>query len=333
MRALALSGLCSGLLSGPLPALAAKPSPPVWTGPTGNVVAIEDADTPDDVLGSAVLFPDGRAVTVCHIIKNVERLQIRQRTSRSDVSLSYADRKHDLCELKVARPERFRPVSVKLRDIEEVAVGETIYAVSGAWVESRLSKGNVVKVQGEKGDMAILLSARLVPGYSGGALFDSSGALLGIVTYRDRSSRKLSYAYPAQYILEREDSDIVGQAERSSERPNVPSRDSAAPDRTAIDDYLNRLADASRASVKYPEEARTQRWSGTASIHFDLDPGGDLRQSYVEATSGYAGLDVTALLAVRKAIGDVPMPAQVKEKGLKGTVTITFTTGMRERKE
>jgi hypothetical protein len=58
-----------------------------------------------------------------------------------------------------------------------------------------------------------------------------------------------------------------------------------------------------------------------------------LRQSYVEATSGYAGLDVTALLAVRKAIGDVPMPAQVKEKGLKGTVTITFTTGMRERKE
>jgi TonB family protein len=325
--ALALCGLCCGLLTGPLPALAAKPSPPVWTGPTGNVVAIEDADTPDDVLGSAVLFPDGRALTVCHIIKNVERLQIRQRTSRSDVSLSYADRKHDLCELKVAHPERFRPVSLKLRDVEEVSVGETVYAVGGAWVESGLSKGNVVKVQGDKGDMAILISARLVAGYSGGALFDSSGALLGIVTYRDRSTRKLSYAYPAQYIRDREDTDAAGDVERASEHPNVPSREAVPGDRTAIDDYLKRLADASRASIKYPEEARTQRWNGTASIHFDVDPGGDLRQSYVETSSGYAGLDVTALLAVRKAIGDVTMPDQVREKGLKGTVSITFTMG------
>ena len=52
-----------------------------------------------------------------------------------------------------------------------------------------------------------------------------------------------------------------------------------------------------------------------------------MRQSYVETSSGYAGLDVTALLAVRKAIGDVPMPDQVREKGLKGTVSITFTMG------
>jgi hypothetical protein len=38
------------------------------------------------------------------------------------------------------------------------------------------------------------------------------------------------------------------------------------------------------------------------------------------------------LLAVRKAIGEVPMPTSVKEKGLKGTVSITFV-GVREKKE
>jgi TonB family protein len=198
--------------------------------------------------------------------------------------------------------------------------------VGGAWVESRLSKGNVVKVQGDKGDMAILISARLVAGYSGGALFDSSGALLGIVTYRDRSTRKLSYAYPAQYILERETAisspggTVFGTSECAEPRLGCPRPD--------CDRRLSESAGgSSRASVKYPEEARTQRWSGTASIHFDVDPGGDLRQSYVETSSGYAGLDVTALLAVRKAIGDVPMPDQVREKGLKGTVSITFTMG------
>lgn len=317
-----LACLGVGWLTGALPALGANTTPSAWIGPTANVVAIEDADAPDDALGSAVLFPGGKALTVCHILKNIERLEIRQRANRSEVSLAYVDRKHDLCELKVARPERFRPASLRLRSVEDVAPGETIYAVGGVWADARVSQGHVVKVQGEKGDTAILMSARLVAGYSGGALFDSSGALLGIVTHRDRSTRKLSYAYPAQYVLQREDGDVAGARPA---RPATPRAETTTSGQTAVDDYLNRLAEASRASVKYPEEARDQRWSGTASIHFDLEPGGELRQSYVDMSSGYAGLDVTALLAVRKAIGDVPMPASVKEKGLKGTVSITFT--------
>ena len=324
--------LAAGGLMWALPALAAQPGPSALTGPTANVAAIEDADAPDDPLGSAVLLPGGKALTVCHILKNVERLVIRQRTNSSEASLVYADRKHDLCELKVARPERFRPALLRLRPVEEVAAGETIYAIGGAWADARVSQGHVVKVQGERGDMAILISARLVAGYSGGALFDSSGAMLGIVTHRDRSTRKLSYAYPAQYVLQREDGDAAGAKVRSPERAVTPRGETTTPDRTAVDDYLNRLADASRASVKYPEEARGQGWSGTASIHFDLEPGGGLQQSYVDASSGYAGLDVTALLAVRKAIGEVPMPTSVKEKGLKGTVSITFV-GVREKKE
>jgi TonB family protein len=324
--------LAAGCLMCALAALAAQPSPSALTGPTANVVAIEDADAPDDPLGSAVLFPGGKALTVCHILKNVERLEIRQRTNSSEASLVYADRKHDLCELKVARPERFRPASLRLRPVEEVAAGETIYAIGAAWADARVSQGHVVKVQGERGDMAILISARLVAGYSGGALFDSSGAMLGIVTHRDRSTRKLSYAYPAQYVLQREDTDVAGAKVLSPERAVTPRGETITSDRTAVNDYLNRLADASRASVKYPEEARGQGWSGTASIHFYLEPGGELQQSYVDVSSGYAGLDVTALLAVRKAIGEVPMPTSVKEKGLKGTVSITFV-GVREKKE
>jgi TonB family protein len=317
--------LGAGLLACSAPAMAAKKNTRAWAGPTGNVVAIADAAAPHDALGSGVMFPGGKVLTDCHIFKDVERLEVRQGGTRSDASLTYADRKRELCELKVARPERFRPAALKLRATRDVVAGETIYAVAGTDGDARVSEARVVKVQSERGDHVIHLSSRLAAGFSGGALFDRSGALIGIVTRQDRSTRTLSYAYPAEVALQHEEDERAAP---------VPYRTDTAPPatettayRTLAEDYLNRLAEASRASLKYPEEARGQSWSGTTSIRFDMDPGGELRQSFVDVSSGYAGLDVTALLAVRKAIDELPIPELVKEKGLKGTVSITFVSG------
>ena len=49
-----------------------------------------------------------------------------------------------------------------------------------------------------------------------------------------------------------------------------------------------------------------------------------LSESFVEASSGYAALDVTALLAVRRALRERPPPPAIKEKGMMATVAITF---------
>jgi len=101
----------------------------------------------------------------------------------------------------------------------------------------------------------------------------------------------------------------------------------------AAQEYLNLLAESARAGLKYPEEARTQGWAGTTSIHFDLDPGGELRQSYVDVSSGYAGLDAATLIAVRKALEAIAVPETVKERGLKGTVSITFAKPQQRAEE
>jgi len=273
-----------------------------------------DAASPDLALGSGVMLPGGKVLTDCHLFDDVERLEVRARKRRSEASVVYADRKRDLCELKVARPGRFHPAALRRRDIHDLDPGESVYAVAASNGEAKVVMGRVVRVLREGEDEIVLISSRLTPEYSGGALFDRSGAFIGVLTHRERSSSKLSYAYPARYILMRSE----------AEAARVQRTAGASPFKTVAEEYLNRLAEASREGLKYPEEARTQAWSGTASIRFDLDPSGELLQSFVDVSSGYAGLDVSALLAVRRAIEEVPMPPAVKERGLKGTVSITF---------
>jgi TonB family protein len=312
------------------PVLAAKKSERPWSGPTNNVVGITDSAFPSFMLGSGVMLSADKVITDCHIFDDAGRLEVRQRGSRSEASLVYADRKRDLCELKVAQPGRFHPAALRVRETQDLDPGETVYAVAASRGEAKIVKGRVVRVTQENGDELVLISSRLTVDHSGGALFDRSGALIGVVTHRERATHKLSYAYPARYVLQRTNGEAAS-------RPAADKAQTGAEGtsfRSVAEDYLNRLADASRAGVKYPEEARSQGWSGTASIRFDVEPGGELRQSFVDVSSGYAGLDVSALLAVRKALEELPMPDAVKEKGLKGTVAITFMpSGGAERRD
>ncbi|MEO8631108.1 MAG: TonB family protein, partial [Betaproteobacteria bacterium] len=94
--------------------------------------------------------------------------------------------------------------------------------------------------------------------------------------------------------------------------------------RKAVKDYLELIVRASTHQVVYPEEARHARWTGTSSIVFRVKSGGEISESYVDKSSGYAALDVTALLAVRKAIAETPPPAIVKDRGMTATVAIAF---------
>jgi TonB family protein len=111
----------------------------------------------------------------------------------------------------------------------------------------------------------------------------------------------------------------------AAKSPESPKASPATDFKTVAQDYLNRLAEAARGDLKYPAEAKAQGWGGTTSIRFELDPGGELGDSYVDVSSGYATLDVAALLAVRKAVSASSPPDVVKTNGLKGTVSITFT--------
>jgi TonB family protein len=92
----------------------------------------------------------------------------------------------------------------------------------------------------------------------------------------------------------------------------------------AVKEYLEDIVRASTKHVVYPDSARKSHWTGTTSIWFRLDSSGELSESFVDVTSGYATLDVAALLAVRKAISDKPPPQPIKDRGMMATVAVTF---------
>jgi len=323
----ALACLAAGLLIAGESAWAAKKKPRAWSGPTANVVEVSDVAIADVVLGSGVMFPGGKVLTDCRAFAEGDDLEVRQGTSRSSARLAYADRKRDLCELKVAHPERFRPAPLRTRGTQDLDPGETVYAVGGSQADGAVVKGRVAKVTVMDDDEVVLISPRLGAAFSGGALFDRSGALIGILSYREGSGEKRSLVYPARAILLRQAGEGQGApapAANTADTDTANTPPEPATFRSLAMDYLDRLAEASRTRLKVPEEARSQGWKGTTSIRFELDPGGELRESFVDSSSGYAGLDVSVLLAVRKAIEELPIPDAVKEKGLKGTVAITF---------
>ena len=86
--------------------------------------------------------------------------------------------------------------------------------------------------------------------------------------------------------------------------------------------YLSQIVEASMNRLVYAKEVRQGGWSGTATIRFWLEPGGQLRESFVESSSGYAALDVAALVAVRKAIAETVIPDSVREHGFRGVVAV-----------
>jgi TonB family protein len=295
-----------------------------------HVVGLQDLETGAS-LGSGVLAAGGKVLTDCHVLGTATRVGVRRTRTSSTAELNYADRKRDLCELKLRHPERFPVAKLELRAAKALAAGETVIAL-GAWDGyPKTSSGRVVKIGNRDGDYVILISSRLAAGYDGGALLDTRGALLGIVTHKERSTRMLSYAYPAQYVLVRKKSEdesaIVPAAERIDPTPAAAAERTRS--RQDIDEYLRRLADASRGNVKYPPEARELGWGGTSTIHFEVAAGGEIGASFVDTSSGYAGLDVAALLAVRQALAELDLPDVVKAKGLKGSVSITFASHSR----
>jgi len=92
----------------------------------------------------------------------------------------------------------------------------------------------------------------------------------------------------------------------------------------AVKEYLEDIVRASTKHVVYPDSARKSHWTGTTSIWFRLTSGGELGESFVDTSSGYATLDVAALLAVRKAITDLQAPQLIRDRGMMATVAVTF---------
>jgi TonB family protein len=351
--------LASGvLLSNPLWAQQATPDwSPVFATAVRNVAVVVNWDRRDAKgnvthaghLGSALLLDRDRAVTQCSVIANARSIGIKQGRRESEARLIDKDRRGELCELHIDHPVHFNPTPITVRPLADVQVGERVYSVGAPLGRGvKLVPARVSEIRGTGAQRRIRVSAGLIPGYNGGGLFDRNGRLVGIMILQPKGAKDSSLAYPAEYFIQPADAaagqtaavdsdggsvrapTLRAQTEQAPRPRTAAAETSRAPRpedtayKQAVKEYLDGIVRASTRHAAYPEDAREAGWTGTSSILFRVNTDGRPGESFVEASSGYAALDVTALLAVRRALRERPPPPVIKEKGMMATVAITF---------
>jgi TonB family protein len=319
-----------------------------------NIVAVVDWDKADGkaLLGTGILLQRDKALIPCRIAAATRNLGVSQEQRRSQAQLSGERVARGLCELKIVHPVHFDPLPLEIRPIEEVVVGDSVYAVStGSGRELSMVKARISGIGGAGENKVIRISRGLNPGSTGSALFDRSGALIGINALRQGKGEEAAFNYPMEYYLQVEEqktqrakvttppwedtkppAQLQVAAEPTTQPPKTaraqrPAERASAENlayKQAVKDYLEDIVRASTKHVVYPDSARKSHWIGTTSIWFRLNSGGELSESFVDTSSGYATLDVAALLAVRKAINDLQAPQLIKDRGMMATVAVTF---------
>ena len=152
-------------------------------------------------LGSGVFVAPGEVVTNCHVTRFAESIQVRKGGIWLTVEAQQANVARDLCLLTVARAPIPAP---ELRSVKDVAPGQVVYSVGfPGGAGSMFANGRVHSLHNFDGSKVIETTTGFNLGASGGALFDDSGRLLGLTTFRARGSRDNHfYAIPSDWIAD-----------------------------------------------------------------------------------------------------------------------------------
>lgn len=166
------------------------------------VVVIEALDANGNVSGQGSGFlvtPKGAVVTNLHVIQGAHTLRVK--LPNGDVyktqDLVDVDDTKDIAILKI---KGFKLPIVALGDSDKTEIGEAITVISSPeGLTNSLSTGVVSGVRRLEGLRVFQITAPISQGSSGGAVFDSNGNVIGIVTYLLRGGQNLNFAVPVNY--------------------------------------------------------------------------------------------------------------------------------------
>jgi serine protease Do len=133
--------------------------------------------------GSGVVWANNRVMTNAHVVGNAGNVQVRGFDGREhQAKVLETNKRLDLALLEVS--DNLEPLA--LADSSKLRIGELVFAIGHPWGERLVTRGIVTglgKTQMPGGGAPknlIRSDVTLRPGNSGGALVNSSGALVGI---------------------------------------------------------------------------------------------------------------------------------------------------------
>ncbi len=150
--------------------------------------------------GSGVVVGRNEVLTNCHVTRNSDTVVALKGSLRYNAYSQRADVLRDLCLLTTDELP-FTPAPV--RRTADLPTGESVffYGYPGG-VEAFFTEGRVSSLHPYLGSRVIETSAGFGLGASGGGLFDSTGALVGITTFLSAGHSGYYYAMPADWLDE-----------------------------------------------------------------------------------------------------------------------------------
>jgi serine protease Do len=197
-----VAALIAGALLPGAVAAAQGLQPAMLVAASASVVRVE-ADRAQGGLsiGSGVTVAPSVVVTNCHVTRDASTIRISGAGSVSAVTGQYADGVHDLCFLLVPGWTG-RPVLLGAR--EPLQLGQAVAAIGFTGGTSKTFRlGRVQALHALEGGRVIESDTAFTSGASGGGLFDASGTLVGLLTFRLRGASGSYYSLPVRWIRER----------------------------------------------------------------------------------------------------------------------------------
>jgi serine protease Do len=143
--------------------------------------------------GSAVAVSANQLVTNCHIIEGRPAVALATRAGLVPLNVAASRFSADTCVL-AATAGTLAPIA-RMRTFESLRVGETVFAIgSPAGFVNTLSTGIISQLRTADARRLIQTDAAISGGSSGGGLFDASGHLIGVTTFKIRDTEGLNFA-------------------------------------------------------------------------------------------------------------------------------------------
>ena len=144
-------------------------------------------------VGSAVLIAPGKLLTTCHVTRDAESIQVHRGDARLAAKPAFVDIEHDLCVLSA--PDLLKSAPAEIAMPGDLKVGDEVLAVGyRKGGQLRISKGSLKALHRYGAVRVLQVSAPFDHGQSGGALFDSTGRLVGITAFKTVSGGDFHFA-------------------------------------------------------------------------------------------------------------------------------------------
>jgi hypothetical protein len=176
--------------------------PATFVSVSASVVRVEaEGERGGLSVGSGVTVAPSIVVTNCHVTRNATAIRVAGAGSAWPVTEQYADGAHDLCFLH-APTWGGRPALLAERG--SLHLGQPVASIGFTGGTGKgMRFGRVLALHSLDDGCIIESDSAFTSGASGGGLFDVSGALVGLLTFRMRGAGGSYYSLPVRWIRDR----------------------------------------------------------------------------------------------------------------------------------